>query len=77
MKKDDYTNRELDSMFREIREYQQRSELLQEKILTQTTLTNGRVTNLEKWKESFIGKLVGAGVVIGFVWGIVWHYVTK
>ena len=77
MKKDDYTNRELDSMFREIREYQQRSEVMQEKILTQTTLTNGRVTKLESWKDGFIGKLVGAGSVIGFVWGIIWYNITK
>lgn len=27
-----------------------------EKILTQTTITNGRVTNLEKWQSSINGR---------------------
>lgn len=66
----DYSNREIDRMFGEIKD------LLIE-IKDQTTRTNGRVTKLEYWKEGFNGKLIGAGSVVGFVWGIVWYFFTK
>lgn len=55
---DDYSNRELDRMFTEIKG------LLHE-IRDQTTKTNGRVTTLEMWKEGLAGKLIGATAVLG------------
>lgn len=69
-KEKDYSNRELDRMFGEIKS------LLIE-IKEQTTKTNGRVNTLEHWKESLMGKIIGAGSVVGFVWSVVWFYITK
>jgi hypothetical protein len=66
----DYSNRELDRMFAEIKE-------LLVDIKEQTTKTNGRVTKLEFWKEGTTGKFIGATAVISFIWTIVWFYLTK
>ena len=74
MKKDDYTNRELDSMFKEIKGYLERNEQVSAKMLAQVTLTNGRVTKLESWRESFTSKIIGGGLVIGILWTVFSHF---
>ena len=49
-----------------------------DKILTQACLTNGRVNNLENWKQNITGNLSGAykmaafvGVLLSFLGGII------
>jgi len=74
MKPEDYTNRELDSMFKEIKGYLERNEEVSTKMLAQVTLTNGRVTKLEAWRESLTGKMIGAGIVIGGLWAVITKY---
>ena len=69
-KSEDYSNREIDRMFHELKEIMLRVE-------AQTIKTNGRVTSLERWKEGAMGKVIGAGSVIAFVWGVAWFYITK
>jgi hypothetical protein len=70
MKDSDYTNREIDRMFTELKEIMLRVE-------AQTIKTNGRVTALEYWKEGIMGKIIGGGSVIAFAWSIAWFYITK
>lgn len=57
----DYSNREIDRMFSEIKD------LLIE-IKEQTTKTNGRVTKLEFWREGLMARLSGMAFVVGIVW---------
>lgn len=42
-----------------------------EKIYEQTKLTNARVTKLEMWRESVIGKVAGIAAAISAIMGVV------
>ena len=68
MKKDDYTNREVDAMFKAILETLHRIE-------EQTIKHNSRMSKLEHWKEGMTGRMIGAGAVMGLVWGVVLKYI--
>lgn len=57
---DNYTKREHDLIFNEIRDSLARIE-------TQVSKTNGRVTALELWKEGTIGKFTIISVVVGTI----------
>jgi hypothetical protein len=72
-----YSNREIDRMFGEIKEYLVRNETTNKEILTQVKATNGRVNALEKWKEGLMGKVWGVGTTAGFVWGIILIAINK
>lgn len=63
-KEPEYSNREIDRMFTEIKE-------LLISIKTQTTETNGRVTRLEYWKEGVMAKFTGIIATIGVLWVVV------
>jgi len=54
---EEYSNRELDRMFKEIQDTLQRIE-------TQTSRTNGRVTRLEMWRQYILGALAIISMVV-------------
>lgn len=54
---ENYTNREIDSHFKEIKETLSRIE-------TQTIKTNGRVSKLEGWRAYVTGALAVSGIII-------------
>lgn len=66
----DYTNREIDRMFQEIK-------VLLIDIKEQTTKTNGRVTKLEFWKEGLMAKLTGIAATISVSWVLLKELVFK
>lgn len=66
----DYTNREIDRMFQEIK-------VLLIDIKEQTTKTNGRVTKLEFWKEGLMAKLTGIAATISVGWILVKEFIFK
>lgn len=70
MPETDYSNRELDKMFINIMDTLHRIE-------EQTTKTNGRVTRLEFWKESFTAKIAGVIATISIVWIAVKEFIFK
>lgn len=59
----EYSNREIDRMFGEIIQTLNRIE-------TAVNKTNGRVTALEHWKESFVAKVSGIMITIVVVWNV-------
>lgn len=56
----DYTNRELDAHFKEIKDSLDRIE-------AQTTKTNGRVNNLETWKAWVAGYAIAVTPVVAWI----------
>jgi hypothetical protein len=75
--KGDYSNRELDLMFKEIM-------TVLTDIKEQTTKTNGRVLKLEDevkgiqlWKASLMAKIGGVFATISVVWVIIKEFVLK
>ena len=66
----DYSNRELDKLFQSIIDTLHRIE-------EQTTKTNGRVTRLEFWKESFMAKIAGIIVTISIIWVGIKEFLLK
>jgi len=70
MPEPDYTNREIDRMFQEIK-------VLLIDIKEQTTKTNGRVTKLELWKEGLMAKLTGIAATISVGWILVKEFIFK
>ena len=70
MPESDYSNREIDRMFQEIK-------VLLMDIKEQTTKTNGRVTKLELWKEGLMAKLTGIVVTISVVWILIKEFIFK
>ena len=70
MPESDYSNREIDRMFQEIK-------VLLMDIKEQTTKTNGRVTKLELWKEGLMAKLTGIVTTISVGWILVKEFIFK
>ena len=85
---EDYSNRELDLMFKRIEEkaedhHRQNMEISQA-ILEQTKKTNGRVTKLEEsqsefslWRAGLNGKVWGVGAVSSLVGYGIWQLFLK
>jgi len=57
----DFTNREIEYMFKEIKD-------ILERVETQVVKTNGRVTALEMWKEGVMAKFTGVVATLGILW---------
>lgn len=75
-KSEDYSKRELDIFFTDIKESLSNLASKLELVFTQTTETNGRVNGLEWWKNAIIW---GAGVavtVIGILIPVLYSYLT-
>ena len=66
----EYTNREIDRMFNEIKD------LLLD-IKAQTTKTNGRVSTLEFWKEGVMAKFTGIVATIVVLWAVLKETILK
>ena len=63
-----YSKRELDYRFDEITDHLRKQDLSLDKILIQTTKTNGRVSKLEQWRSVLIW---GFGTLIVVITGII------
>lgn len=85
---EDYSNRELDNMFKRIEEraeeHHRQNMELSNAILEQTKKTNGRVTKLEEshaefnlWRAGLNGKVWGVGAVSSLVGYAVWQLFLK
>lgn len=70
VKEDNYSNREIEHFFEEIR-----SSL--ERIEAQVMKTNGRVTALEMWKETFMAKITVLMSSVGVVWVLIKQFILK
>jgi hypothetical protein len=47
-----------------------------DRVLEQTTITNGRVTVLEMWKAKLTGKAIGISAAVGFIVSVVTWLIT-
>ena len=63
----DYSNREINEMFKDVKETLSRIEI-------QTTKTNGRVTNLEKWQSYIKG---GIAVICLLLVPVAIYFITQ
>lgn len=70
MSKDDFTNNEILLMFKEIK-------TTLERVEAQVVKTNGRVTVLEMWRESFMAKIAGVLAAISIVWVAFKEFILK
>ena len=66
----DYSNREIETMFQDIKDTLVRIE-------NQVIKTNGRVTTLELWKEGLMAKLSGVIASITILWVAVKEFILK
>jgi len=57
----DFTNREIEHMFNDIKN-------ILERVEAQVIKTNGRVTALEMWKEGVMAKFTGVVATLGILW---------
>lgn len=57
MKESKYQNREIDHFIKDIKDTLQKQNETLERIETQTTKTNGRVSNLEFWRNTIIASI--------------------
>lgn len=48
-----------------------------EKILEQTTLTNGRVNDLESWKDKIQGALIPISIISPVIAGLIVSYLAR
>jgi len=63
----------------EITEYKKESIKLLEEIKQETKKTNGRVTELERWRDKLSGMVVGIGMIAGIIasfvaWVVTWMF---
>ena len=77
MKQDDFTNREIEHFFAEIKDALVSQNKILEEIKTQVKLTNGRVTKLEFWKEGLMAKLSGIAAAIAVIWVLIKEFFLK
>lgn len=73
----DYSNREIDMMFRETKESLAELKNILLEIKEQTTKTNGRVTRLEFWKEGLTAKVSGIVASITIAWILLKQFIFK
>lgn len=75
-----FTNRELQGMFEEIKEKLNSHTTVHIEILNQVKSTNGKVAEIQKWRERINGALQAAGVlciliILPFIiWFISWSF---
>ena len=70
MPEQDYTNREINHMFHEIKQSLERIE-------AQVIKTNGRVSTLEFWKEGLMAKVAGITSAIAVAWVLLKEFIIK
>ena len=70
MSEQDYTNREINHMFHEIKQSLERIE-------AQVIKTNGRVSTLEFWKEGLMAKVAGITSAIAVAWVLLKEFIIK
>lgn len=73
----DFSNREISHFFEEIRESLRNQDKVLSKIEKQVTETNGRVTKLESWRETVMGKITGVIATVGVAWILVKEFLLK
>lgn len=70
MAKDDFTNKEIELMFKELK-------TILERVEAQVIKTNGRVSVLEMWKEGLIAKFTGVIATISVLWVVVKEFILN
>lgn len=70
MAKDDFTNKEIELMFKELK-------TILERVEAQVIKTNGRVSILEMWKEGLIAKFTGVIATISVLWVLAKEFIIN
>lgn len=73
----DFTNREIEHFFQEIKDSLEGQDKLLEEIKAQVKLTNGRVTKLEFWREGLMAKISGVVASVAVVWVLIKEFLIK
>jgi hypothetical protein len=66
-----FKNREITAMFSRIEELLNSHTEVHKQILTQTTNTNGKVADIQKWRERVSGGIVVCAFVIPTFFGVI------
>jgi hypothetical protein len=69
-KEANFSNREIKAMFGRIEESLRSHDNVHNAILSQTTATNGKVANIQKWRERMNGGIIVAAFVIPTFFGV-------
>lgn len=77
MAKGDFTNSEIELMFKEIKLVLSHQNDVLSEIKAQVLKTNGRVTVLEMWKETMMAKITMVLASVGVVWALLKQFFFK
>lgn len=73
----DFSNREISSMFTEVKTLLHGQNKVLEEIKTQVKLTNGRVSLLELWKEGLMARFATGITALGLTWIAIKEFFLK
>ena len=77
MAKGDFTNNEIELMFKEIKLVLEHQNTVLTEIKEQVKKTNGRVTVLEMWRETMMAKITMVLASVGVVWALLKQFFFK
>jgi hypothetical protein len=70
-KEANFSNREIKAMFGRIEEMLRSHDDVHNAILSQTTTTNGKVADIQKWRERMSGGIIVCAFVIPTFFGVI------